>query len=99
MDQLHEELKEPVEEPIDQNQATGADEDEPSKLAEPNETNEAHEAETLISDEEKTNRERQREKNLINELHRADLDKDEDTASIVSSQGAVKHSKVSGEWL
>ncbi|KAB5579779.1 hypothetical protein PHYPO_G00198900 [Pangasianodon hypophthalmus] len=93
MDQLHEELKEPIEEPEDQSQTAGTDEDEPNEPAEPHEANEANEAETLISDEEKASRERQREKNLINERHRADLDKDEDTATIVSSQGAIKHSK------
>ncbi|KAF4089597.1 hypothetical protein AMELA_G00067680 [Ameiurus melas] len=90
MDQLHEELKEPVEELEDQSQTAGADEDEPDEPAEPHEANEAN---TLISDEDKVSRERQRDKNLINELHRADLDKDEDTATIISSQGAVKHSK------
>lgn len=90
MDQLHEELKEPIEEPEDQSQSAGADEDEPN---EPSEQNEANEADTLISDEEKANREHQKEKNFINELRRADTDKDEDTASIVSSQGAIKHSK------
>lgn len=94
MDQLHEELKEPVEELEDQSQTAGADEDEPDEPAEPHEANEAN---TLISDEEKASRERQRDKNLINELHRADLDKDEDTATIVSSQGAIKHSKATGQ--
>lgn len=91
MDQLHEELKELVEEPGDQSQTAGSDEDEANEPAEPRDANEATEADTLISDEEKASRERQREKNLINELHRADLDKDEDTNAIVSSQGAVKH--------
>lgn len=95
MDQLHEELKELVEELEDRSQTAGADEDEPNEPAEPHEANEANEADTLISDEEKASRERQREKNLINELHRAD--KDEDTAAIVSSQGAVKHSKATGQ--
>lgn len=88
MDQLHEELKELVEDLEDQSQTAGADEDEP---AEADGANDAGEADTLIPDEEKASREWQREKNLINELHRADLDKDEDTAAIVSSQGAVKH--------
>ncbi|KAK2860906.1 hypothetical protein Q7C36_005072 [Tachysurus vachellii] len=93
MDQLHEELKEPVEEPEDQNQSAEAHEDEPNEPSEPNEALEVNEADMLITDEEKASRERQKEKNLINELHRADPDKDEDMASIVSSQGAMKHSK------
>ncbi|KAI5612618.1 ubiquitin carboxyl-terminal hydrolase 33, partial [Silurus asotus] len=93
MDQLHEELKELLEDPEDQSQAAGADEDEANELAEPHQDNDANEAETLISNEEKASRERQREKNLINELHRADLDRDDDTTTIVSSQGAVKHGK------
>lgn len=97
MDQLHEELKELVEELEDQSQA--ADEDEAT--AEPKDAGEENEADTLISDEEKASRERQREKNLINELHRTDLDKDEDMVAIVSSQGAVKHAhgKVAGQCL
>lgn len=102
MDQLHEELKELVEELEDQSQAAEADEDEAtSEPAEPKDACEANEADTLISDEEKASRERQREKNLINELHRADLDKDEDMVAIVSSQGAVKHAygKVAGQCL
>lgn len=92
MDQLHEELKELVDDLEDQSQTAGADEDEPNEPAEPNDPNEANEADTLISEEEKASQEWQKEKNLINELHQADLDKDEDTATIVSSQGAVKHS-------
>lgn len=95
MDQLHEELKEPIEEPEDQNQSTGTHEDEPNEPSEPNEALEVNEADMLITDEEKVSRERQKEKNLINELHRAD----EDMASIVSSQGAMKHSKATGQRL
>lgn len=99
MDQLHEELKELAEELEDQSQSAEADEDELNEPVEPNEASEANEADTLISDEEKARREWQREKNLINELHRADLDKDKDTATIIRSQGAVKHahSKVTGQ--
>lgn len=92
MDQLHEELKELVEDLEDQSQTAGADDDEPHDPIEPSEANEANEADTLISEEEKASQEWQKEKNLINELHRADLDKDEDTATIISSQGAMKHS-------
>ncbi|XP_066537340.1 ubiquitin carboxyl-terminal hydrolase 33 [Hoplias malabaricus] len=59
------------------------------------------EADMLIPDEEKANREWQKEKNLINNLYRAgshgDLDKDVDTTNesrtIISSQGAIKQGK------
>uniref|UniRef100_A0A3B3SBB5 Ubiquitin carboxyl-terminal hydrolase 33 n=1 Tax=Paramormyrops kingsleyae TaxID=1676925 RepID=A0A3B3SBB5_9TELE len=58
-----------------------------------------NEAEMLLPEEVQDNRDWQKEKNLINELHRAsasshDLDKDIDTAAeatpVISSQGAVK---------
>lgn len=56
-----------------------------------------NEAEMLLPEEVQDNRDWQKEKNLINELHRAsshDLDKDIDTAAegapVISHQGAVK---------
>lgn len=98
MDQLHEELKEPLEEPEDQNQdpdqVLEVDAEEPGEV---NDAGEANEADTLITDEDRASKERQREKNLINERHRADLDKDVDTAVIVCSQGAVKQNHAAGK--
>lgn len=94
MDQLHEELKEHLEEEFDdQNQVSGMDVDEPSESNETSEVNEANEADMLITEDEKATKEWQKEKNLINELHRGDLDKDVDTTSILSSQGGGKHTK------
>uniref|UniRef100_A0A8C2PXQ8 Ubiquitin carboxyl-terminal hydrolase n=1 Tax=Cyprinus carpio TaxID=7962 RepID=A0A8C2PXQ8_CYPCA len=97
MDQLHEELKEPIPEPEDPNQAVAMDDG-------PDEDNHnINEAEMLISEQNQNNRDWQKEKNLINNLYRAgshgDLDKDVDTTNesrpIISSQGSIKfiHSK------
>uniref|UniRef100_A0A674DAL2 Ubiquitin carboxyl-terminal hydrolase n=1 Tax=Salmo trutta TaxID=8032 RepID=A0A674DAL2_SALTR len=104
MDQLHEELKEPLAEPLDNDQHSHAIamDDCPDDDRE-----ESNEAEMLISDgpdssnsSGQTNRDWQKEKNLINNLYRGsgssggDLYKDMDTTSeavpIISSQGAVK---------
>uniref|UniRef100_A0A674B338 Ubiquitin carboxyl-terminal hydrolase n=1 Tax=Salmo trutta TaxID=8032 RepID=A0A674B338_SALTR len=143
MDQLHEELKEPLAEPLDNDQHShaiamdddGPDDDSPSQSdndfqscescgggsservdregqggsgdgqAAPPPREESNEAEMLIPDGPdsshsfgQTNREWQKEKNLINDLYRGsgaagsggDLDKDVDTAPIVSSQGTIK---------
>uniref|UniRef100_A0AAR2LY20 Ubiquitin carboxyl-terminal hydrolase n=1 Tax=Pygocentrus nattereri TaxID=42514 RepID=A0AAR2LY20_PYGNA len=100
MDQLHEELKETVVEPEDQSPVASVD-DSPD---EDDRSQEAEEADMLIPDEEKANREWQKEKNLINNLYRAgshgDLDKDVDTTNenrtIISSQGAIKQGKAAG---
>uniref|UniRef100_A0A8C1NNQ1 Ubiquitin carboxyl-terminal hydrolase n=1 Tax=Cyprinus carpio TaxID=7962 RepID=A0A8C1NNQ1_CYPCA len=92
MDQLHEELKEPIPEPEDPNQAVAMDDC-------PDEDNHnINEAEMLISEQNQNNRDWQKEKNLINNLYRAgshgDLDKDVDTTNesrpIISSQGAIR---------
>ncbi|CDR00029.1 unnamed protein product [Oncorhynchus mykiss] len=143
MDQLHEELKEPLAEPPDNDLHShaivmddGGPDDSPSqsdndfqscescggsservdsegqggsgdRQAEPSlSREESNEAEMLIPDgpdsshsSGQTNRELQKEKNLINDLYRGsggDLDKDVDTAPtneatpIVSSQGTIK---------
>uniref|UniRef100_A0A673GVK0 Ubiquitin carboxyl-terminal hydrolase n=1 Tax=Sinocyclocheilus rhinocerous TaxID=307959 RepID=A0A673GVK0_9TELE len=92
MDQLHEELKEPIPEPEDPNQAVAMD-DSPDE-----DNHNINEAEMLISEQNQNNRDWQKEKNLINNLYRAgshgDLDKDVDTTHesrpIISSQGAIK---------
>uniref|UniRef100_A0A671N004 Ubiquitin carboxyl-terminal hydrolase n=1 Tax=Sinocyclocheilus anshuiensis TaxID=1608454 RepID=A0A671N004_9TELE len=92
MDQLHEELKEPIPDPEDPNQAVAMD-DSPDE-----DNHNINEAEMLISEQNQNNRDWQKEKNLINNLYRAgshgDLDKDVDTTNesrpIISSQGAIK---------
>uniref|UniRef100_A0A673ITQ1 Ubiquitin carboxyl-terminal hydrolase n=1 Tax=Sinocyclocheilus rhinocerous TaxID=307959 RepID=A0A673ITQ1_9TELE len=92
MDQLHEELKEPIPDPEDPNQAVAMD-DSPDE-----DNHNINEAEILISEQNQNNRDWQKEKNLINNLYRAgshgDLDKDVDTTNdsrpIISSQGAIK---------
>ncbi|XP_033838141.1 ubiquitin carboxyl-terminal hydrolase 33 isoform X2 [Periophthalmus magnuspinnatus] len=103
MDQLHEELKEPLLEPYDCSSSvsveTGPEEDTRSQSEDfQSYTNEA---EMLIPEQEEiqANREWQKEKNMINDLYRAtgggtDADKDVDTTNettpIISTQGALK---------
>uniref|UniRef100_A0A671U5S9 Ubiquitin carboxyl-terminal hydrolase n=1 Tax=Sparus aurata TaxID=8175 RepID=A0A671U5S9_SPAAU len=83
MDQLHEELKEPLPEPYDQSSGITVDDED------------TNEAEMLIpeQDEIQANREWQKEKNMINDFY-LDMDKDVDTTTeatpIISSQGAIK---------
>uniref|UniRef100_A0A8C3B2B1 Ubiquitin carboxyl-terminal hydrolase n=1 Tax=Cyclopterus lumpus TaxID=8103 RepID=A0A8C3B2B1_CYCLU len=83
MDQLHEELKETLPELYDQSNGITVD-------------NDTNEAEMLIpeQDEIQSNREWQKEKNMINDLTGVDMDKDVDTTTettaIISSQGAIK---------
>uniref|UniRef100_A0A8C7JW51 Ubiquitin carboxyl-terminal hydrolase n=1 Tax=Oncorhynchus kisutch TaxID=8019 RepID=A0A8C7JW51_ONCKI len=101
MDQLHEELKEPLRVDSEGQGGSGDRQAAPSR-------EESNEAEMLIPDgpdsshsSGQTNRELQKEKNLINDLYRGsggDLDKNVDTTptneatSIVSSQGTIKMS-------
>uniref|UniRef100_A0AAQ5YAJ0 Ubiquitin carboxyl-terminal hydrolase n=1 Tax=Amphiprion ocellaris TaxID=80972 RepID=A0AAQ5YAJ0_AMPOC len=92
MDQLHEELKEPLAEPYDQSNGNVMMDD-------------TNEAEMLIPepDEIQANREWQKEKNMINDLY-PDIDKDVDTTTettpIISSQGAIKaQSRTSGKHV
>uniref|UniRef100_A0A665XDC8 Ubiquitin carboxyl-terminal hydrolase n=1 Tax=Echeneis naucrates TaxID=173247 RepID=A0A665XDC8_ECHNA len=86
MDQLHEELKEPLAEPYDQSNSITAGNVH---------MDDTNEAEMLIpeQDEIQANREWQKEKNMINDFYR-DMDKDVDTTAettpIISSQGAIK---------
>uniref|UniRef100_A0A8C8IH23 Ubiquitin carboxyl-terminal hydrolase n=1 Tax=Oncorhynchus tshawytscha TaxID=74940 RepID=A0A8C8IH23_ONCTS len=106
MDQLHEELKEPLE----GQGGSGDRQAAPSR-------EESNEAEMLIPDgpdsshsSGQTNRELHKEKNLINDLYGGsggDLDKDVDTAptneatSIVRRQGTIKvqiQSRLAGRW-
>uniref|UniRef100_A0A8D3C7G6 Ubiquitin carboxyl-terminal hydrolase 33 n=1 Tax=Scophthalmus maximus TaxID=52904 RepID=A0A8D3C7G6_SCOMX len=90
MDQLHEELKESLPEPYDQSSGVTA---QVGNVR----VDDTNEAEMLIpeQDEIQTNREWQKEKNMINDLYR-DVDKDVDTTTentpIISSQGAIKMS-------
>uniref|UniRef100_A0A8C7HQN4 Ubiquitin carboxyl-terminal hydrolase 33 n=1 Tax=Oncorhynchus kisutch TaxID=8019 RepID=A0A8C7HQN4_ONCKI len=101
MDQLHEELKEPLAEPADNDQHSGD-----GRSAAPPSGEESNEAAMLIPDvpdsshsSRQANREWQKEKNLINNLYRGaglsggDLYKDVDTTSEavpISNQGAIK---------
>uniref|UniRef100_A0A8C8E080 Ubiquitin carboxyl-terminal hydrolase 33 n=1 Tax=Oryzias sinensis TaxID=183150 RepID=A0A8C8E080_9TELE len=78
MDQLHEELKEPMPEPNDLSNVQGGNEL----------MGDTNEAEMLIPEQEElqANREWQKEKNMINDLYRSGVN----TKPIISSQGAIK---------